>query len=149
MKSVHGPRLKVYVGSPKAPKTIINHKTLFQIQTTTNMSGRKIKQIAQILNDSNGVAIQPHFKEALIDKNSTLADFFEVETIEMLVKLKDKNCDWIIANDISKDESGFDNENNEVTIFYKNEKMKKEKLSLKKKSEISEEIVDRIVAQIN
>ena len=64
-------------------------------------------------------------------------------------KLKDKNCDWIIANDVSKDESGFDNENNEVTIFYKNEKMKKEKLSLKKKSEISEEIVDRIVAQIN
>ena len=55
----------------------------------------------------------------------------------------------IIANDVSKDESGFDNENNEVTIFYKNEKMKKEKLSLKKKSEISEEIVDRIVAQIN
>ena len=64
-------------------------------------------------------------------------------------KLKDKNCDWIIANDVSKDESGFDNENNEVTIFYKNKKMKKEKLSLKKKSEISEEIVDRIVAQIN
>ena len=55
----------------------------------------------------------------------------------------------IIANDVSKDESGFDNENNEVTIFYKNKKMKKEKLSLKKKSEISEEIVDRIVAQIN
>ena len=64
-------------------------------------------------------------------------------------KLKDKNCDWIIANDVSKDESGFDNKNNEVTIFYKNEKMKKEKLSLKKKSEISEEIVDRIVTQIN
>ena len=65
------------------------------------------------------------------------------------IKLKNKNADWIIANDVSKDESGFDNENNEVTIFYKNEKMKKEKLSLKKKSEVSEEIVDRIVAQIN
>ena len=53
------------------------------------------------------------------------------------------------SNDVSKDESGFDNENNEVTIFYKDEEMKKERLSLKKKSEISEEIVDRIVAQIN
>ena len=78
---------------------------------------------------------------------------FAAETTRLeknaIQKLKDKNCDWIIANDVSKDESGFDNENNQVTIFYKNEKMKKEKLSLKKKSEISEEIVDRIVAQIN
>ena len=64
-------------------------------------------------------------------------------------KLKNKNCDWIIANDVSKDESGFDAEYNEITIFYKNKKMKTEKLSLRKKSEISEEIVDRIVAQIN
>ena len=55
----------------------------------------------------------------------------------------------IIANDVSKDESGFDAEYNEITIFYKNKKMKTEKLSLRKKSEISEEIVDRIVAQIN
>ena len=64
-------------------------------------------------------------------------------------KLKNKNCDWIIANDVSKDESGFNSENNEITIFYKNKKMKAEKLSLRKKSEISEEIVDRIVSQIN
>ena len=64
-------------------------------------------------------------------------------------KLKNKNCDWIIANDVSKDESGFDAEYNEITIFYKNKKMETEKLSLRKKSEISEEIVDRIVAQIN
>ena len=64
-------------------------------------------------------------------------------------KLKNKNCDWIIANDVSKDESGFDAEYNEITIFYKNKKMKTEKLSLRKKSEISQEIVDRIVAQIN
>ena len=64
-------------------------------------------------------------------------------------KLKNKNCDWIIANDISKNEGGFGNENNEVTIFYENKEMKKEKLSLKNKSEISDEIVDRIIAQIN
>ena len=48
-----------------------------------------------------------------------------------------------------KDESGFNAEHNEITIFYKNKKIKTEKLSLRKKSEISEEIVDRIVAQIN
>ncbi len=64
-------------------------------------------------------------------------------------KLKNKNCDWIIANDISKEGSGFNSNYNEVTIHYKNAEEKKEKISLKKKSEISEEIVDRIVAKIN
>jgi phosphopantothenoylcysteine decarboxylase / phosphopantothenate---cysteine ligase len=63
-------------------------------------------------------------------------------------KLLDKNCDWIIANDVSKKNIGFESDYNEVTIYYKNSK-KKEKLTLKKKSEISEEIVDRIIAQIN
>ena len=64
-------------------------------------------------------------------------------------KLADKNCDWIIANDVSKKNSGFDSDYNEVTIHYKDIKNKKEKILLKKKSEISEEIVDRIVNQIN
>ena len=64
------------------------------------------------------------------------------------IKLISKNCDWIIANDISKKEIGFNSDYNEVTIHYKNPKFEKEKLSLKKKSEISEEIVDRITAQI-
>ena len=64
-------------------------------------------------------------------------------------KLTNKNCDWIIANDVSKKGIGFNSDYNEVTIYYKNFKDKKEKLSFKKKSDISEEIVDRIVAQIN
>ncbi len=66
-----------------------------------------------------------------------------------IFKLKNKNCDWIIANDISKKNIGFDADFNEVTIYYRGIKNKTEKLSIKKKSEISEEIVDRIVAQIN
>ena len=78
---------------------------------------------------------------------------FAAETINVdenaNAKLIDKNCDWIVANDVSKNESGFNSDYNEVTIHYKNPQIKKEKLSLKKKSEISEEIVDRIVTQIN
>ena len=66
-----------------------------------------------------------------------------------ILKLKNKNCDWIIANDVSKKDIGFNSDFNEVTIHYKNGKKKKEKLKSKKKSEISEEIVDRIVSQIN
>ena len=64
-------------------------------------------------------------------------------------KLESKNCDWIIANDVSKKDSGFESDYNEVVIYYKDLKNKKEKLSFKKKSEISEEIVDRIINQIN
>ena len=76
---------------------------------------------------------------------------FAAETVDLeknaISKLTSKNCDWIIANDISKRNSGFESDYNEVTIHYNNNK--KEKLSHKKKSEISEEIVDRIVNQMN
>ena len=66
-----------------------------------------------------------------------------------LKKLKNKNCDWIVANDVSKKNIGFDSDYNEVTIHYNDLKKKKETLSYKKKSEISEEIVDRIVTHMN
>ena len=64
-------------------------------------------------------------------------------------KLNDKNCDWIIANDVSNKKIGFDSDFNEVTIYYKDIDNKKEKLPYKKKSEISEEIVERIINQLN
>ena len=64
-------------------------------------------------------------------------------------KLNDKNCDWIIANDVSNKKIGFDSDFNEVTIYYKDIDNKKEKLPYKKKSEISEEIVERIIGQLN
>ena len=62
-------------------------------------------------------------------------------------KLDQKNCDWIIANDISDKTIGFDSDDNEVSIFYKNKNS--EKLLKKKKSLIASEIVDRIVAELN
>ena len=78
---------------------------------------------------------------------------FAAETYDLdknaISKLKNKNCDWIIANDVSKKGIGFNSDYNEVTIHYKDSINKKEKLSFKKKSEISEEIVDRIASQIN
>ena len=64
-------------------------------------------------------------------------------------KLMEKNCDWIIANDVSNKSIGFESNFNEVTIFYKDKKISEEKLVMKKKSEISDEIVDRVVDQLN
>ena len=62
-------------------------------------------------------------------------------------KLKNKNCDMIIANDVSKHNIGFDSDFNEVTIFYRDNK--KEKLFAKNKSLISEEIVQRVNSQLD
>jgi len=64
-------------------------------------------------------------------------------------KLMEKNCDWIIANDVSNKIIGFESDFNEVIIFYKDKKINDEKLSVKKKSDISDEIIDRVVAQLN
>jgi phosphopantothenoylcysteine decarboxylase/phosphopantothenate--cysteine ligase len=64
-------------------------------------------------------------------------------------KLNNKNCDWIISNNVAKKNIGFNSDFNEVTIHYKNKKIDNEKLSYKKKSEISDEIVDRIIDQLN
>ena len=64
-------------------------------------------------------------------------------------KLMEKNCDWIIANDVSNKSIGFNSDFNEVTICYKDKKINDEKLSIKKKSKISDEIIDRVISQLN
>ena len=62
-------------------------------------------------------------------------------------KLNEKNCDWIIANDVSNKEIGFNSNFNEVSIFYKNDET--DKLKYKLKSEISDEIVKKIINHLN
>jgi len=64
-----------------------------------------------------------------------------------LKKLSEKNCDWIIANDISKNDIGFESDFNKVSIFYKNNS--EENLPKMKKSSIANEIVNRIISQLN
>jgi len=62
-------------------------------------------------------------------------------------KLNEKNCDWIIANDISNKNIGFDSDYNEVLIFYKENTT--DKLEYKLKSEISDEVVEKIINHLN
>ncbi len=62
-------------------------------------------------------------------------------------KLDEKNCDWIIANDVSNKKIGFDSDFNEVSIFYQNNKI--DKIPYKSKSEISDEIVQKIINHLN
>ncbi len=64
-------------------------------------------------------------------------------------KLTEKSCDWIVANDVSNKSIGFNSDFNEVSIFYRNNDIKDEKLKIKSKSEISDEIVNRVIKQLN
>ena len=62
-------------------------------------------------------------------------------------KLLDKNCDWIIANDVSDETIGFESDENAVSIFYKNEE--KEDIKKTTKAHLANQIVDRILNHLN
>ena len=76
---------------------------------------------------------------------------FAAETNNLIknskIKLAEKNCDWIIANDVSNPSIGFESDFNEVSIFYKN--MSNEKLTKMKKSFLADKIVKRVISQLN
>ncbi len=120
----------------------INKKSQNKIKKQENLN-INLEQNIDILNYvSNHNSMRPKLVIGFAAETSNLDK-------NAISKLKNKNCDWIVANDVSNKDIGFESDYNEVTIHYKNTLNKKEKLSLKKKSEISEEIVDRIVNQIN
>ena len=62
-------------------------------------------------------------------------------------KLSEKNCDWIVANDVSKESIGFDSDFNEVSIFYRDKNI--DRLKYKSKSEISDELVEKIIDHLS
>jgi len=62
-------------------------------------------------------------------------------------KLNEKNCDWLVANDVSNKKIGFESDFNEVSIFYRDNKT--DKIKYKPKSEISDELVEKIINHLN
>ena len=76
---------------------------------------------------------------------------FAAETSDLvknsLKKLEEKNCDWIVANDVSNKSIGFDSEDNQVSIFYKNNTS--ETLDKMSKSLIAKELVNRVIDKLN
>ena len=89
-----------------------------------------------------------------ISKNNTyrpkLVIGFSAETQKLLhnskSKLKEKNADWIIANDVSKKDIGFNKDYNEVTIIESSGKISKIKKN--RKSFIASVISERIINQL-
>ena len=76
---------------------------------------------------------------------------FSAETNDIIknskIKIEQKNCDWLIANNVSDNTIGFDSDYNEVTIFYKDKST--EKFPKMKKSLLAKKLVEKVISQIN
>ena len=57
-------------------------------------------------------------------------------------KLREKNCDAIVANDVSNADFGMESDENEVVIFFRNGE--KEKISRDSKKNVARELVKKI-----
>ena len=57
-------------------------------------------------------------------------------------KLREKNCDIIVANDVSRTDSGMESDENEVTVFFRGGE--KEKISRDSKKNVARELVKKI-----
>ena len=89
---------------------------------------------------SNHNSLRPKLVIGFVAETNNLEDY-------ATKKLSEKNCDWIIANDVSNKKIGFNSDFNEVSIFYKDNNF--EKLIYKPKSEISDEIVEKIINHLD
>ena len=73
---------------------------------------------------------------------------FAAETEDLIAnarkKLKEKNLDLIVANDVTKAGAGFGSETNQVRILYPSGEIKD--LPLMSKEEVSSSILDEVVS---
>ena len=74
---------------------------------------------------------------------------FAAETQDLKInaqkKLRAKNCDMIVANDVSRNDAGMESDENEVVIFFRNGES--QKLSRTSKKNIARELV-KIIAKM-
>ncbi|MGE5841199.1 MAG: bifunctional phosphopantothenoylcysteine decarboxylase/phosphopantothenate--cysteine ligase CoaBC [Deltaproteobacteria bacterium] len=71
---------------------------------------------------------------------------FAAETQDLIAnaqeKLKKKNLDLIVANDVSREDAGFEADTNAVKILYRDGRM--EELPLMTKEEVADQLLDRV-----
>jgi phosphopantothenoylcysteine decarboxylase/phosphopantothenate--cysteine ligase len=84
------------------------------------------------------------------DNRSYLVVGFAAETHDLETnaqkKLREKNCDLIVANDVSQTDSGMESDENAVTIFFRNGKSKT--ISRRSKNMIARELV-KIISKMS
>ena len=98
------------------------------------------KNIDILSNISNHNSLRPKLVIGFAAETNNLKD-------NAKIKLTEKNCDWIIANDISNKSIGFESNENAVSIFYKNKDS--EEIKQTSKINLANKIVERIINQLN
>ena len=115
-------------------------KTKIKKQDKINLELEKNRDILNFLSTHN--SLRPNLVIGFAAETNNIIENAEA-------KISKKHCDWIIANDVSKSEIGFNSDLNEVSIIYKDKNKKNELISKRNKSEIAEEITKRILANFN
>ena len=118
----------------------VKEKSEIKIKKQDNLNLNLEKNVDILNYVSNHNSLRPGLVIGFAAESNNLESY-------AIKKLNEKNCDWIIANDVSKSNIGFNSDFNEVSIFYKNNKS--DKISYKPKSEISDEIVEKIIDHLN
>jgi phosphopantothenoylcysteine decarboxylase/phosphopantothenate--cysteine ligase len=90
-------------------------------------------------------------KELFSLKQEQVLVGFAAETENLVAeaerKLKDKNLDLIVANDVNQPDSGFAVDTNEVTLLSR--EGSPQKLPLLTKEEVAEKILDWVASRLN
>ena len=118
----------------------INNKKNHKIKKDTNINLSLEKNIDIIKHVSNHNSLRPKIVVGFAAETNNIEENSRKKLIE-------KNCDWIIANDVSDKSIGFDSDFNEVTVFYKNKEI--EKIPRMSKALLAEKIIERVISKIN
>ena len=118
---------------------ITNYKNT-KIKKNENLNLSLEKNIDILDNISKHNSLRPKLTIGFAAETNNLVE-------NSLKKLEEKNCDWIIANDISDNSIGFDSDDNQISIFYKDKK--NENFKKMSKSLVASEIVNRVIEKLN
>ena len=118
----------------------INNKKNQKIKKDTNINLSLEKNIDILKHISNHNSLRPKIVVGFAAETNNIEENSRKKLIE-------KNCDWIIANDVSDKSIGFDSDFNEVTVFYKNKEV--EKIPRMSKTLLAEKIIERVISKIN
>ena len=118
----------------------INNKKNQKIKKDTNINLSLEKNIDILKHISNHNSLRPKIVVGFAAETNNIEENSRKKLIE-------KNCDWIIANDVSDKSIGFDSDFNEVTVFYKNKQI--EKFPRMSKTLLADKIIERIISKIN
>ena len=111
-----------------------------KIKNKENLSLSLEKNIDILANISKHNSLRPKLTIGFAAETNNLVK-------NSLKKLEEKNCDWIIANDVSDNSIGFDSDENQISIFYKDKK--NENLKKMSKSLVASELVNRVIEKLN